>query len=74
MRQLLLNLLGNAIKFTDQGEVVLRVTCDAESSESADFRFEVRDTGVGIKPDAMRVIFESFSQEDGSTTRRYGGR
>jgi signal transduction histidine kinase/DNA-binding response OmpR family regulator len=73
LRQILVNLIGNAIKFTEEGEVVVRIISHEESSESTTLRFEVTDTGVGIKPDALDLIFDSFAQEDGSTTRRYGG-
>src|SRR5271168_2717164 len=73
LRQVLINLVGNAIKFTDKGEVKIAVDCvDANESRSL-FRFEVTDSGVGIKPESCAAIFESFAQEDNSTTRKYGG-
>jgi PAS domain S-box-containing protein len=73
LRQVLLNLLSNAVKFTDAGEVV--VDLDAEPARSGSFRVHltVRDTGIGIPPDRIDHLFESFSQGDASTTRRYGG-
>jgi two-component system, sensor histidine kinase and response regulator len=73
LRQVLLNLIGNAVKFTDAGEVVVRFAATSEADATAELRFEVSDTGVGIKPENQARIFESFAQEDGSTTRRYGG-
>ncbi len=73
LRQVLLNLVGNAIKFTPRGEVVVRVACAAETPESVVLRFEVADTGIGIPPDARARLFQPFSQVDSSTTRRYGG-
>jgi PAS domain S-box-containing protein len=73
IRQVLLNLLSNAIKFTERGEVVLRVAKGEESGARTLIRFEVRDPGIGISPEGQRVIFESFSQADASTTRKYGG-
>src|SRR5579884_497965 len=73
LRQVLLNLLSNAVKFTDRGEVVVLV--DAEETGSGSYRVElaVRDTGIGIPPDRMDLLFTSFSQVDASTTRRFGG-
>ena len=73
LRQVIANLLGNAIKFTDKGEVVLRVTLQAQTATHATIRLCVHDTGVGIAPTAHARIFEQFSQADGSTTREYGG-
>jgi PAS domain S-box-containing protein len=70
LRQILINLLNNAIKFTDEGEVVLSVTVDDPDGR---LRFSVRDTGIGIAEDRVGDLFESFSQVDASTTRRYGG-
>jgi two-component system sensor histidine kinase/response regulator len=73
LRQVLTNLAGNAIKFTETGEVVLRVTAaPAEGSETV-VHFELTDTGLGIAPDKLAMIFEPFTQADTSTTREYGG-
>ena len=73
VRQILTNLLGNAIKFTERGEVTVSALVDAESEESVVVRFTVSDTGIGVSEDAKARIFRSFSQADGSTTRRFGG-
>src|SRR5712692_5744525 len=73
LRQVVINLVGNAIKFTDHGEVVLRVEAQSRDDGSALLRFSVADTGIGIPPEKQAVIFEAFSQADSSTTRRYGG-
>jgi PAS domain S-box-containing protein len=73
LRQVLTNLIGNAIKFTEQGEVGLNVSLREEDEETATLLFEVSDTGIGIAPDAGEKLFRPFSQADGSTTRRYGG-
>jgi two-component system sensor histidine kinase RpfC len=73
IRQILLNLLGNAIKFTDEGYVDLRVTAVTAGPEEARLRFEVADTGIGISPEAQQRIFDRFTQADSSTTRSYGG-
>jgi two-component system sensor histidine kinase/response regulator len=71
--QILTNLVGNAIKFTKQGAVVIRVASIEETRKSVTMRFEVSDTGVGISPEAQSRIFDEFSQADGSTTRKHGG-
>jgi two-component system sensor histidine kinase/response regulator len=73
LRQVLTNLVGNAVKFTEQGEVVLRVTLDEPDGDGIVVRFEVRDTGIGIDTDLKSRLFQSFVQADGSATRRYGG-
>ncbi len=73
LRQIILNLVGNAIKFTDQGEVVLAVTVEDRDEEHVHLHFLVSDTGIGIPADKQRQIFEAFTQADTSTTRRYGG-
>jgi len=73
LRQVLTNLVGNALKFTQRGEVVLRVSIEALDGARARARFEVRDTGVGIRPEHLAKIFESFAQADGSTSRQFGG-
>jgi len=73
LRQILVNLTGNAIKFTDTGEVVVGVEVESQTEEAAMLHFSVRDTGIGIPPDRQQKIFEAFSQADSSTTRKYGG-
>jgi len=73
LRQVVVNLLGNAVKFTRQGKISLSVSLVEEEQDSALVRFEVRDTGIGIAPDAQARIFSAFSQEDESTTRQFGG-
>src|SRR5688572_19511158 len=73
LRQVLLNLLGNAIKFTETGEVALRVAPDAESPDPGALRFTISDTGIGIPDDKLGAVFERFTQADSSTTRRFGG-
>ncbi|HEX7650062.1 MAG TPA: EAL domain-containing protein [Noviherbaspirillum sp.] len=71
LRQVLLNLIGNAVKFTERGEVAVHV--EPAPGNAFGLRFEVRDTGIGMTPDAVKHIFESFAQADRSTTRKYGG-
>ena len=73
LRQVLTNLVGNAIKFTAHGEVVVTVSAIARTASGQTLDFAVRDTGIGIAPTAVTRIFEPFSQADGSTTRRFGG-
>jgi signal transduction histidine kinase/HPt (histidine-containing phosphotransfer) domain-containing protein len=73
LRQVILNLIGNAIKFTESGEVSLRVTRDGDSSIPTALRFTISDTGVGIASEKLGRVFERFTQADSSTTRRFGG-
>jgi signal transduction histidine kinase/CheY-like chemotaxis protein len=73
LRQVLVNLVGNAIKFTDAGHVLLEVREDVRGTTSSMLHFSVQDTGIGVPVDKHRTIFEPFSQADGSTTRRFGG-
>jgi len=73
LRQVLVNLVGNAIKFTDAGAVRVRVAPGSSRQEGGSMRFEVRDSGIGIDPEQVEHLFEKFTQADGSSTRRYGG-
>ena len=73
LRQILVNLVGNAIKFTERGEVVVRTYAISEDDDRLVMRFEVRDTGVGIAPEDQEGLFEAFHQVDASTVRRFGG-
>ena len=73
VRQVVVNLLGNAIKFTSSGEVALEIVREAAADSEVALHFIVRDTGIGIAPEKQKLIFEAFSQADGTTTRTYGG-
>jgi light-regulated signal transduction histidine kinase (bacteriophytochrome)/CheY-like chemotaxis protein len=73
IRQILINLIGNALKFTAEGEVVVHVDIEQELEDEAVLHFAVKDTGIGIAPEKQRTIFEAFTQADNSMTRKYGG-
>jgi len=73
LKQILINLLGNASKFTQKGEIELKIETLSTHGDQTAIRFSVRDTGIGIKPEKQGKIFEAFSQEDSSTTKKYGG-
>ena len=73
LRQVVINLVNNAIKFTEHGEITVEVSRESEETGSARFHFTVADTGIGIPPDRQQAIFEAFTQADSSSTRRYGG-
>ena len=75
LRQIIINLVGNAIKFTDHGVVSIKVNRDATPLDDGRprIRFEVTDTGIGLSEEAQKRLFEPFTQADASTTRRYGG-
>ncbi|MGB0910934.1 MAG: response regulator [Nitrospirales bacterium] len=73
LRQVLMNLVGNAIKFTEQGEVTVQIQCLEETHELAHIRVEICDTGIGMSPEAQVKLFSPFTQADGSTTRKFGG-
>jgi PAS domain S-box-containing protein len=73
LRQVIVNLVGNAIKFTEAGEVVVRAQLRSQSADGFQLHFEVADTGIGVPPEKQQLIFDPFSQADGSTTRRFGG-
>ncbi|MBV9084537.1 MAG: response regulator [Acidobacteriaceae bacterium] len=73
LRQVIVNLVGNAIKFTERGEIVVRVTEDHKENEHVVIHFSVSDTGIGIPQEKLARIFQAFTQADGSTTRKYGG-
>ncbi|HEX4808027.1 MAG TPA: ATP-binding protein [Bryobacteraceae bacterium] len=73
LQQVLINLLGNAIKFTEWGAVTLQTSAYCGDGQQMNLRFAVRDTGIGVAPEKQQLIFQAFSQADGSTTRRFGG-
>jgi two-component system sensor histidine kinase/response regulator len=73
IRQVLMNLISNAIKFTKSGEVFVRVSCDSKEESQCKLRIRVTDTGIGIAPEAQKKLFEAFSQADATTTRKFGG-
>ncbi len=73
LRQMLVNLVSNGFKFTEHGEIFVHVLLQAEEESAVRLRFEVRDTGIGIRKAKLHTLFDSFTQADGSTTRRYGG-
>jgi signal transduction histidine kinase/ActR/RegA family two-component response regulator len=73
LRQVLINLLGNAIKFTAHGEIKLQISVERQSEETAALRFRIIDTGIGINAETQARLFQAFTQADGSMTRRYGG-
>ncbi len=73
IRQIIVNLVGNSIKFTERGEILMSVTQESESSEAVSLHFAVKDTGVGIPADKQERVFEAFSQADGTMARKYGG-
>jgi PAS domain S-box-containing protein len=73
LKQIMINLLSNASKFTEKGEIELKIEVIDKADDLTHFRFSVRDTGIGIKPEKQAKIFEAFSQEDGTTTKKYGG-
>src|SRR5690606_14505821 len=73
LRQIIVNLVGNAVKFTEQGEVVIQVELESQSAAACALHFSVRDTGIGIPKEKQSMIFNAFEQADNSTTRQYGG-
>jgi signal transduction histidine kinase/DNA-binding response OmpR family regulator len=73
LRQIIVNLIGNAIKFTEHGEIGLGISVDSRTAENIRLKFAIRDTGIGIPPERQKAIFQPFSQADSSTSRKFGG-
>ena len=73
LKQIVVNLVGNALKFTSKGEITVRVEIEAQTADPAMLNFQVADTGIGIPLGKQKLIFEAFTQSDRSTTRKYGG-
>jgi signal transduction histidine kinase len=73
LRQVLINLIGNAVKFSNDGSIYLRVFLVHDDESSVEVRFEIQDKGIGIAPETLKKLFSPFTQADGSTTRKYGG-
>jgi len=72
LRQVIINLLGNSIKFTETGGIEIRVESDPDDERPGSLRFAIADTGIGIAPEKLQSVFESFTQADSSNTRKYG--
>jgi two-component system sensor histidine kinase/response regulator len=73
LRQIIVNLVGNAIKFTEHGEIIVSVEAGEKNKHQTELIFAIKDTGIGIPADKQRIIFDAFSQADGSMARKYGG-
>src|SRR5207249_226688 len=73
LRQIIVNLVGNAIKFTEHGEVVTSIDTEFQDNDEVFLHFAITDTGIGIPSEKQKIIFDPFAQADGSTTRKYGG-
>ena len=73
LKQILINLIGNAIKFTSEGEIHLKISSGKQTGDESEIRFDIRDTGIGIPEDKVSQLFKAFTQVDSSTSRKYGG-